>query len=118
MWYALERLQEGIFSEDASTISHFFASELIKCGASPNTICDTNSNTLLHVFSARGCEAAATFLIEKTATATATKKENLISINAVNEYGETPLHASARGGLCNVATALLRRGANPNIQVK
>ena len=45
-------------------------------------------------------------------------KENSISIDAVNKYGETPLHASAKGRLCNVANALLRRGANPNIQVE
>ena len=34
----------------------------------------------------------------------------------MNAYGETALHATARGGLCNIAKSLLQQGANPNIQ--
>ena len=35
----------------------------------------------------------------------------------MNVYGETPLHAAAKGKLGNVAKILLNQGANPNIQV-
>ena len=35
----------------------------------------------------------------------------------MNVYGETPLHAAAKGRLGNVAKILLNQGANPNIQV-
>ena len=35
----------------------------------------------------------------------------------MNVYGETPLHAAAKGKLGNVAKILLDQGANPNIQV-
>ena len=35
----------------------------------------------------------------------------------MNVYGETPLHAAAKGKLGNVAKILLNQGADPNIQV-
>ena len=71
---------------------------------------------MLHVFSARGCEAAAVFLIERTSTEIGDRTTILADV--VNVNGETALHAAARGGLRSVATALLRLGANPNLQVK
>ena len=37
--------------------------------------------------------------------------------SSMNVYGETPLHAAAKGKLGNVAEILLSQGANPNIQV-
>ena len=45
------------------------------------------------------------------------QKDNNICCDAVNVYGETVLHATARGRLGSVAKLLLDQGVNPNAQV-
>ena len=78
-------------------------------------ICDSEGNSLLHDFSSRGCERAVKFLIDCVSN----RMDESISIcnSSMNVYGETPLHAAAKGKLGNVAEILLSQGANPNIQV-
>ena len=116
MWYALQKLQEStdIDNHNLNYDPEYFASELIKAGASPNSICDSEGNSLLHDFSSKGCEKAVEYLIESVSNHI---DGNLALCNdSMNMYGETPLHAAAKGRLCNVAKILLHEGAKPNIQ--
>ena len=78
-------------------------------------ICDSEGNSLLHDFSSKGCERAVKFLID--CVSSKMDKNIVICNNSMNVYGETPLHAAAKGKLGNVAKILLNQGANPNIQV-
>jgi len=64
-----------------------------------------------------GSESAAKFLIEKSCKNGGMGNANAILTDTVNINGESALHAAAYGGLQDVAASLLRRGANPNIQV-
>ena len=96
LWYALTSPNQDLS----------MASTLLEYGASANTLCDEDSNTLLHCLIAEKKEKAALFLLQQT----------FIEVNLTNRMGETALHRAAYYGLANVVKALLDQEANPNLQ--
>jgi ankyrin repeat protein len=100
------------------------ARRLLDAGADPNEATEKYGNSLV-IASAGGHEELSLYLIEKGA-----------DINSIDEYGITPLHYSIRRGMSvvngirydpayrvrpenmhNLTRALLRAGADPNIQI-
>ena len=93
LWYAL------LINDKAMAI------QLIEKGASVNSLCDNDGNTLVHSLIKLGCQDAAIFMVENGA-----------DVNMTNRKGQGALHLSALKGLAKLAKALLEHGASPNVQ--
>ena len=97
LWYALM----------PDHVDFSMASKLLEKGASANTICDDESNTLLHCLIAEKNEKGALFLVNQ---------QSHLDVNLTNRMGETALHKAAQNGYTNVVEALLDKDADPNVQ--
>ena len=97
LWYALM----------PDHVDFSMASKLLEKGASANTICDDESNTLLHCLIAEKNEKGALFLVNQ---------QSHLDVNLTNRMGESALHKAAQNGYTNVVEALLDKNADPNVQ--
>ncbi|KAL5017224.1 hypothetical protein ScPMuIL_006813 [Solemya velum] len=106
LWLAL---QQDFMASDGDTDSLYdeksFASQLLMKGSSPDAIEPESGDSLLHIATRFGNEAAGLFLAGNGAR-----------VNVSNNKGETPLHIACEGGLGNLVKSLLDRRANPNTQ--
>lgn len=98
LWFALQSNTDDLGPSS-------FAAKLVSKGACSSTVCDNDSNTLLHLCIMEEMEAAASFLVTSGA-----------SVDQTNRRGETPLHLASTKGLDGLTTALLDHGADPNAQ--
>ncbi|XP_055542467.1 rabankyrin-5 isoform X2 [Wyeomyia smithii] len=80
------------------------ARRLLEKGARPNTVNSETGDSLLHSLSKHKFEDAAVFLADYA------------NLNHINKAGLTPLHVAAMNGLSNLISALLEKGASPNLQ--
>ncbi|KAL6055298.1 Transient receptor putative cation channel subfamily A member 1 [Balamuthia mandrillaris] len=78
---------------------------LVDMGCNPN-LKNSNGDTALHYAASRGRENVLVFMVKELKTP---------CLNALNNYGETPLHLAARMGDVGMATTLLSLGVDPSI---
>uniref|UniRef100_T1J2P3 BTB domain-containing protein n=1 Tax=Strigamia maritima TaxID=126957 RepID=T1J2P3_STRMM len=98
LWAALQ-------AENFSTDADSFASQLVARGSDVNAVNNETSDSLLQWAAKLKNEKAAIFLVNNGANP-----------NYTNKKGETPLHTACEFGLARLSEALLRAGANPNLQ--
>ncbi|XP_025091346.1 rabankyrin-5-like isoform X2 [Pomacea canaliculata] len=105
LWLALQQVNDSHASAEEAYGHNSFAQQLIRAGSSPDAVEPESGNSLLHLASKSGNQAAGIFLAEHGAT-----------VNHANTKGETPLHFACEAGLTELVKILLERGANSNSQ--
>ncbi|XP_048482111.1 rabankyrin-5 [Plutella xylostella] len=104
---------KNAFSEDPvegkteTVVERGFAAKLLEKGCVPNPVYSANGDSLLHILAQGWFEDSAVFL---------TSHLSNDDVNHTNEAGMSILHAACANGLCRLTTALLEKGANPNLQ--
>lgn len=99
LWYALRSFDTAENKDDS------FASSLIEKGSNVDAVNPETGDCLLHLAARTRNTEAGFFLISNGAT-----------LNLFNKNGETPLHIASLQGLASLVEALLRAGANSNLQ--
>lgn len=85
-----------------------FPSQLIAKGSDINATDASTGDSLLHACARRALERAALFLVRG--------KQHQAKINLLNDESESVLHVACENGLGALVSALLERGADPNVQ--
>ena len=80
------------------------AKRLLEKGARPNFVLSDSGDSLIQILAKQKLEDAAAFLAE------------FANVNQINKSGMSTLHIASSKGLSKLVTALLARGASPNIQ--
>ncbi|CAB0039565.1 unnamed protein product [Trichogramma brassicae] len=84
------------------------AKVLLRNGADPNAVIDTDGSTPLHLICKRGVSYLSTFI------EVCDDKQRPLQIDAQDRMGNTPLHLALLNGNINNIESLLRSGADPS----
>ncbi|OEY87041.1 hypothetical protein BIY23_00950 [Wolbachia pipientis] len=103
---------EGSILLTIATIGRYSCiSELLKCNANIKAE-DSNGNTILHVIAANNMGFKENNNLKILELLMQPEYKNKLNINAKNDNGEAPLHLAANNGYKEVASLLVRNGAD------